>query len=70
MSSKTVNMGGGWKYRMWVSPTGWLFVESKKANGSFAIAQIENGEVVHIEAQQQLGGFTNEALVAAWQEAN
>ena len=66
-NSKTVKMYGGWEYRMWVSPTNWLFVQSKKAGSSFAIAQLdESGEVVHIEAQQQMSDFTNQELVDAW----
>lgn len=69
MNNKTVDMGGGWRFRMWVSPTGWLFVQSKKSRGSYSIAKVENGEVVHIESEPAIRGFTNEELARAWEVA-
>lgn len=69
-SSKTVSMRGGWKYRMYINKsTGWLFAESKKTRRSYPIAKTENGEVVYISPEQQIGGFTNEELVRAWEAA-
>ena len=64
-TSKTIDMGGGWKFRMWVSSTDWLFVKGK--SGSYAIAKVCEGEVIHIESEQAIRGFTNAELAHAWE---